>query len=187
MKEATPTMSTPKYVRWSQEQVTWVWPGFHSVLQPSLLYSGESDRPTDTSFIQMIHLISSAHSAAHVWNHNESNFIKKNPKNPLTLFCEVEEHTAGFVGFLWHNSRAFVFILYVQELTFVGPKIQIYKVSEVMLNDLWNEVVVTFILSFTVMLTRSCSPETVLPRTLRPISLFSYNTSEVPHMVYSAT
>lgn len=73
-----------------------------------------------------------------------------------------------------------------------GQKIQIYKVTEVrvMVSDLCNnKVVVTFtpIVRFIVMLTRSCSPEIFLHRTLRPTSLFSYNTSEAPSMVYSKT
>lgn len=53
----------------------------------------------------------------------------------------------------------------------------------------WMKVVVTFSfkMRFMVMLTRSCSPDTFLPCTLRPISLLSYISPGASHMVYSTT
>lgn len=59
----------------------------------------------------------------------------------------------------------------------------------VMVNVLWNEVVVTFmpVVTVIVMLTRSRSPAIFLPCTLRPISLRSYNTPEVLTVVCSTT
>lgn len=58
-----------------------------------------------------------------------------------------------------------------------------------MVDDLWNEVVVTFMSTerFIVMLIRSCSPEIFLPCTLRPMSVSSHNSSESPHVVYTST
>lgn len=56
MRTASPTMSTPKYVRWSQEQVMWLWLRSHSVRQPSELNSGKSER--------QIHYVASAHFAS---------------------------------------------------------------------------------------------------------------------------
>lgn len=58
---ASPTRSTPKYVRWSQEQVTSLWPGFHKVSQPSSLKS--ENKPTIWWTEQIIHPLCSFTSA----------------------------------------------------------------------------------------------------------------------------
>lgn len=47
------TMSTPKYVRWSQEQMMWLWPRFHRVRQPSLLNTDKSNKHTSRQMYQL--------------------------------------------------------------------------------------------------------------------------------------
>lgn len=107
MKKAKPTMSTPKYVRWSQEQVTWFWPRSHRVRQPSLLNSGGSNK--QIHYTNDCHiLITPTNFVGHVWNHKTTlNWIYHRiirDASLLTLCWKIDELTAGCLVVLWHKN-----------------------------------------------------------------------------------